>query len=556
MLVAEQGTVGLSGSVAVLDAPMDRMVLLTSPSNQRLESSFLEVGKNVSKLHVDPQRQRLFVLANGVQPRKRPGDELPSLTVIDGGGWRPDSAADPADGERIHLDPFVLARYTLDDPPSGIDVDPLGEYAVVATGGGVVENPNELLLVKLPPKDAKGPLDPDDPGISLQAKTIRSFGSQPKAISFTRRLTFPDKERRLLLVQTSQEVTLIDLEDPDMEITVRLSERSAGNPSSPAEVVYHDQQPLSGSKPGETYPVIAVRLAQESTVQLISFGPGSEEVDEQEAGVSTKKVSFVVTVNLAEVEQVPTDIDFFWTEVAGTPKLRLAAMLPQGKRAALVDPETIQTDFIDLPASYAQMTRITDETASEEVSSDTALLWGATEPSVAFWQLGRTGSDAHHSLETRSVGVVVTSVLDIPRDDSGPVAEDFGHLKILTGSDPSQFYVLDLHQRQAAPMVARASGAPTLAPDGQRAWVWGAGQTGFAGVRFSDLHATNLVLERSVHGLYDVAQATTNRKGIPDRALIAVHRDGGALGATVLDALEPDTARTRFYGALLLGGLQ
>jgi len=37
------------------------------------------------------------------------------------------------------------------------------------------------------------------------------------------------------------------------------------------------------------------------------------------------------------------------------------------------------------------------------------------------------------------------------------------------------------------------------------------------------------------------------------RTLLALHAEG-ARGATLLDALQPDTAQTRFYPGLLLGG--
>jgi len=540
-------SIGLSGSVAVRDDPLNRIVMLTSPSERRLSTTALTVGRNIVHWEAGPRRQRLYVLAAGVQPRKNPDDELPSLTVVDGGG--------------LGVDPFVVARYTLDDPPDAIQVDPEGEYAVVTVGGGVVENPNELLLVELPPADATEPLDEGE--TRLTAKTIRSFGSSPQAITFTPRMRFPDRERRLLIVRTEQEVALIDLEHPEQEVTVKLSEPLAGQVTSrPLEVAFHDNQPdeLGLPQDEDRYPLIAIRMENESTIPFLSFEPagGGAAQGAEDDPIETQGVGFEVTVNLAEVRAVPSDIDFFWTEVNNEPELRLAALLKaplEGQyRAAMVDPIANRTDFVEVGASYTQMTRVTDEAATGARTSDIALLWGGTEPSVAFWELGTTGSAAHRSIEAHPVGISVTSVTAITRDDTAPEGEDFdyGHLKILQGSGAGEFYVLDLKERETSPMVT-PDGSPiiSLSPDGQRAWVYKRSSARFASLRFEDLHPTTLQVERGVTAVHDVAQG--DEAG--ERAVFALHADGTSLGVTVLDATDPDTADTRFYGGILLGGL-
>jgi hypothetical protein len=536
-------SIGLSGSVAVRDDPLNRLVMLTSPSERELATTALAVGRNIVHWEAGPRRQRLYVLAAGVQPRLNPDDELPSLTIVDGGG--------PG------VDPFVVARYMLDDPPDAIQVDPEGEYAVVTVGGGVVENPNELLLVELPSPDATEPVD----GIQPTAKTIRSFGSSPQAITFTPRMRFPDRERRLLIVQTEQEVALIDLEDPEQEVTVKLSEPLAGQIASrPQEVVFHDNQPdeLGLPQDEDRYPLIAIRMENESTIPFLSFEPaGGGTPGAPDDPIETQGVGFEVTVNLAEVRAVPSDIDFFWTEVNNEPELRLAALLRapvEGQyRAAMVDPIANRTDFVEVGAGYTQMTRVTDEAATESRTSDIALLWGQ-EPSVAFWELGTTGSAAHRSIEAHPVGINVTSVTAITRDDTAPEGADhnFGHLKILQGSGVGEFYVLDLKERETSPMLT-PDGNPiiSLSPDGQRAWVYQARSARFASLRFEDLHPTTLQVERGVTAVHDIAQGD----GDGERAVFALHADGSSLGVTVLDATDPDTADTRFYGGILLGGL-
>jgi len=549
VLPSDIESIGLSGSVAVRDDPLNRLVMLSSPSERRLATTALPAGQSIVHWEAGPRRQRLYVLSAGVQPRRKPDDELPALTVVDGGG--------PG------VDPFVVARYTLDSPPDAIQVDPEGEYAVVTVGGGVVDNPNELLLVELPPADATRPSEVEDK--KPTAKTIRSFGSSPQAITFTPRMRFPDRERRLLIVRTEQEVALIDLENPEEEVTVKLSDPLAGQVTSrPVEVVYHDNQPDEfGLEPDEDrYPLIAIRMANESTIPFLSFEPptGTSDSTNDEDPIETKGVGFKVAVNLAEVRAVPSDIDFFWTEVNNEPQLRLAALLQapiEGQyRAAMVDPIANRTDFVEVGGHYTSMTRITDEAAIEPRTSDIALLWGA-QTTVAFWELGTTGSAGHRSIETCPVGINVSSVTSITRDDTAPKGEDydFGHLKILQGSGAREFYVLDLKERESSPMVtSQTNPIISLSPDGQRAWIHEARSSRFASLRFADLHPTTLQVERNVTAVHDIVQGDQD-DDTSERAVLVLHADGSSLGVTVLDAIEPDTADTRFYGGVLLGGL-
>lgn len=146
-------TAGLTGSVAVVDTALDRVLMLSASSDRSLHVAALGVGKNVVTTEVSRDSGSLFVLSKGVQPRRNPDDELPSLTVIDGSSQ-----------------PKVTARYTLTDPLQGIAVDPQGEWAVVYDAGGIVVNPNELIFVKL-----------SDPNFEPVSKTLRSFGGAPSA---------------------------------------------------------------------------------------------------------------------------------------------------------------------------------------------------------------------------------------------------------------------------------------------------------------------------------------------------------------------------------------
>ena len=68
-----------------------------------------------------PKKDRLFVLSQGEQPRRKKDDELPRLTVID------------------TAPPRVTSTYDLSDPFSGLSLDPEGQWAIVHQGEGLLE---------------------------------------------------------------------------------------------------------------------------------------------------------------------------------------------------------------------------------------------------------------------------------------------------------------------------------------------------------------------------------------------------------------------------------
>jgi hypothetical protein len=493
-------TLGLSGSVAVVDPSLDR-VLMISASGRKLSEKALEVGKNIVAAKTSPDKKTLFVLSSGVQPRKKPGDERPSLTVIDGG-----------------TKPRVEARFQLTDPLQGLAIDPEGEWAVVYDAGGVVVNPNELIFVNL--KDTSQPPYP---------KTIRSFGGRPERFTFTSSLSLPKGgSRRMLIVETDQDVTLIDLAHLDRdEVTVAMPKTPTGDTAQPAEVAYNDGDPKDNSDAR-----IAVRLANDSSVLLLQLGPPK----------GSAKQDYFPTPNIADVGGVPTAIDFVETDGG----LRLAALVPGLRQASLVDPATTVVEAVDLSQPYTRLTRVTQDVTNKPTTSDVALLWSDQTSGVAFWSLGKTTGTPFRSVDPYDIGIAVKQVIDVPGDS-------YAHLKILQSTSDAEFYVLDLDKRETYPMLTNQAGFElSMSPDGQRVWAFRPGSPDFARIDLSDLHPTSLTVERDVSAVYDIERLDGGR------ALLAMHESGdgmaGALGATVLDAVKPDTADSSFYGGLMLGG--
>jgi hypothetical protein len=496
--------VALNDSVAVADGSLDRVLLLSSPGPLELATAEIPVGKNVAAMKASPDGKRLLVLSRGVQPRTQTEDERPRLTVIDTEGA-----------------PRISAEHVFDDPLSGIVLDPELEWAVLyATpdDNTPVSNPNEIVLVHLQ--------NPEE--IPPQPLTIRSLGSSPRGFVFTSTLNVPNGDaRRLLVVQTEHEVTLVDLSQRDAMLA-ETQVTQAGLSHVPAQVVFHDRDVVRDPEDGEEYPVdpqLAVRLEGDSTVLLLPLAPPAADSDRP----------FRLEANLVDVGGRPSSIDFVRTDHG----LRLAALT--GNSASLVDPRTSNVTPVQLSQQYTQITRVTDDLGAGG-GADIALLWSANVNNLALWNLGASTTTASRGLSTLQIGTGVKGVRDVPGDAHPTV-------KVIEGQS-GNFYVLDLATRESSPMVT--NNVPlslSMAPDGQRIWAFLPGDPQFTSVNLGDLHPVTVSAQRAIQSVFDISNATGGRSAL------VLHQFGGTLGVTLFNALKPDGAETRFYGGLIYGGM-
>ncbi len=502
---------GLSESVVVVDDNAHRAVVLSALTDQGLGRSALPLGKGVLKAEASADGQRLFVLSRGDTTRKRESDEKPSLTVIENGAAR---------------------IFPLESPHSGLSIDPLGRWvaifaAPVVTSAPVqasfVENPNEIVLVDL-----------TAPGeTAVTPRTLRSFGGLPQRVSFTPQLLLPGGPRRLMVVETDQDVALLDLDNVRAtprrpEITVRLAGGTSAIPNRPGGFVVDDGDPTRNDDAR-----LGIRL--ENSPNVVSLTLVASALGATTEDPSQVPNDFRADVNLADVGGIPGDIVFVRTNAG----LRLAAVVPSMKRAVLVDLDTSVTTTVDLPEAYAKFALITNVVGGS--GGDTALLYGSGGArGVAFWSLGRAAGQPYRSVEVISLATPVASVLDVPP----PRPE----LKILQGTTANSFYGLNLVTRTASPLTTLAAASLVVSRDGERLWAFERGRTSLAQVSLSDLHPLPVPLDRPIDAVFDVARIGGGR------SLIALDARG-AVGATVLDAGAPDTAASRSYYGLLLEDL-
>ena len=502
---------GLDDEVVIVDDGAHRAIVLSPTVDQGLDRGSLLIGKGVIKAEASPDGRRLFILSTGDLTRKKGSDEKPSLTVIERGAAR---------------------RFPLESPHSGLAIDPLGRWVAIfaappIAGGPAqatfVENPNEIVLV-----DLTAPIE-----TAVTPRTLRSFGGFPQRVSFTQSVLLPGGPRRLMVVETDQDVALLDVDNvrakPQRpEITVRLTSGTSSLPNRPGGIVVDDGDPARNDDAR-----IGIRLENSSNVvavTLVPSVPGAKTEDPAQV-----PNDFRAEVNLADVGGIPGDIVFVRTEVG----LRLAAIVPTTKTAVLVDLDTSITTKVDLPEPYAKISLITSVVGG--TGGDTVLLYGSGgSRGVAFWSLGRATGQPYRSVEVVSLATSIGTVLDVPP----PRPE----LKILQGSGANAFYVLNLATRTASPLTTLGTASLLVSRDGQRLWAFERGRPSLAQVSLSDLHPLPLPLDRPIDAAFDVARADGGR------ALVTLDARGAG-GATVLDALAPDTASSRSYYGLLLEDL-
>jgi hypothetical protein len=511
-------TFNLGDEIALVDASAERVVLLQAGANQSLTTTSIPVGLNILNAATSPDGTKLFVVSGG--HRAQLGDdqpsEPPSITVIASGA--------------------APARYDLTnitDPLAGLAIDPAGRWVVLYPSTGAnqpfVENPNELVIL-----DVSQP-----PPVAAVPHTLMSFGGHPQRFTFTPPLALPIGSHPLLIVESDQDLSLLNLDDLSKpEITVPLTNGSDTQLLSPAGVAVYPGDANLGA-------AIGVRLANDDDVVALQFVPS---VDASGNPIGN---GFLPTVNLNNVGGIANDLAFVHTDSG----LRLAALIPSQSKATLIDPVTSLTEDVALPAPYQNLSVVTDAlgsasgcdggTTSAGAPTDVALLWNGTtvqgQAGVAFWELGQAGCQPYRSIDTVGVTDVVAQVLDVPTPNAT--------LKVLQTRGADAFYILNLANRTAAPLQTSSSNvALTISPLGDQVWSYVPDGLTVSATDFADKLPRSLLIERPVSGVYEIA-----RTGIATPAVVVLHDEGG-IGATVYDATTLEDSTRRLYAGLLLGG--
>ena len=304
-------------------------MLLNAGANQSLTTTAVPVGVNILNAATSPDGKKLFVVSGG--HRAQLGDdqpsEWPSITVIASG-------AEPAR--------YDLTNIT--DPLAGLAIDPAGRWVVLYPASGTnqpfVENPNELVILDVS--------QPPDQAVAVP-HTLMSFGGHPQRFTFTPPLALPIGSHPLLVVESDQDLSLLNLDD------LSKPRRSpCRSPTGPTRSCSRPPASPSIRATRRRAPASACASPTTTTSWRLQFVPS---VDASGNSIGN---GFLPTVNLNDVGGIANDIAFVHTDSG----LRLAALIPSKSKATLIDPVTSLTQDVALPAPYQSLSVVTDALGS------------------------------------------------------------------------------------------------------------------------------------------------------------------------------------------------
>lgn len=494
--------IGLSYGVALVDDTNHQVAVLTAtsatPPDLKRPVSFIPIGHNIVTPVASADGSTLFVLAKG-EDHPTTDAEQPSLTTI-----QIDSSLNVTSTSYPMSAPTIPAT-----PCQSLAVDPGGQYAVAYQPEGFLSNPNELVIFNL--KNT----NPELPNVVV--KNLQSFGGTPQQFTFTPQLLvdpalgLPDGQRRLLIVETQIDLSLLDLDhafdpSPRPEYTIPLTSGTTGEVITPAGVAVDSSNPTSASDAQ-----FALR-ANTQDVFTFTFGPPDP----------TNSNDFKPIFNETPVGGTPTDMAFVQDEQGN---VDLAVLVPSTSSAVLVQPSTSATSTVTLPFAYQRMSLVT-QAVTNAPGPDVALLWsGGAASGVALWTVGQP----YYSIDVPGVSGSIQTVLDVPNSS----------YKVLQPSDDSGFFVLNLASSppRVAPLITSTQATLSISPDGHRVWAFTPGGTDVGCTPLNNIfNASNVTTSATISSVYDIGSAGDGR------ALVVLDNEG-TIGATLFDALNPTMAR-------------
>jgi hypothetical protein len=489
------------GALALVDSPAERVLMLPVEGDLDISPVAIPLGKNIPTdgAAVTADGARLVILSRGDTPRRNASDQGPRLHLIEGG-----------------TSPALTEVYDLPDALSGLTLDPAGRFAIVRASDSdesFVSDPNELSVIDLSrPPSASNPA----------TLSLRSTGGSIARLDFTASLELATGNKRLLIVQSDRDVSVLDLAAPvGSQVSIKLT--GGTDRLRPAGVAVSDGEPGKNDDAR-----LAIRLETDPNVILVDLLPPDSDP-------AAKNAAFRPLPNIVGVGGTASDLAFLQTDGG----LRLGALVPSQHKLSLIEPTTGIVTDLDLGRPFSRISVVTSDTKGAASDGDTALLWSTQEPSIALLSLGQSVGKPYRSVESLPLPEAIGEVLTVPAP--------FQTRRLLTSTSGQTFYVLDLADRSITPL--QSTGARlSLSPGGQRAWAFRAGQDQLAAIDLGTGHPLNLTLDRSIASVFEI----NRRDG--GTALLAFH-EGGTGGLTILDAAAPSLLHERRHESLLLEAL-
>jgi hypothetical protein len=481
---------------------------------------------------VDTAGHRAFMLGvtgthPDATPREVPLPRAPSAIFRRNGenealilcaGQRASSSEDAEPAVLVALTSSGKTRnYTLGNPFETLIQSEDGHYAILLKSGGaarLLENPNEVAILDLTKDPAK------DKAGAIKLRTLRSFGDSPLAVVFSPNMTILGTERRLAVVLSAANVTLIDLSHLDrQETTVQLS-AAGGQPVAPTQVVFNGQN-------AEIY----VRGAGSSDVFVFTLTERPGGI--QSPGEKEPHNDFRPSIDQLGVGGRPSDMALYGSDA----NARLLVLASDTQRAALVDVATSQVTNVQLPTAATQVLLFEAASPRDDQPAERALLYEPNASSLTFLDLADLEQRGTRNLEQVSLDRPIAKLIPILQEHQVLIIHDSGGVSLV-----------DLVGRTVSPIKTPPNVKLQDALfDEQRHKLW-VGPSGQPFVGLLDLQTGDtpeVLLDSDVQALVPLFSRGK---------VVAVHQS--AIGyLTVLDAASPKRETAKSVRGFLVAGL-
>jgi hypothetical protein len=390
----------------------NRLVLIDQPGNRALlvdvTQASIDASTEIVELPHDPElafRRRganeVLIVSFGRRASARKEAEPAVLSALDGSG--------------------NLREYELGDTPfDKLEQSRDGRFAFLYKGtqsNRLLSNQNAIAIVDL---DAE-PKDDD----AVHLRTLVSFGDSPLDVVFSPVMPVLGEERRLAVVLSQANVTLLDLDHLDrQETTVQLSSGS-GQMVQPVQVSFN-------ADASELY----VRGAGSNDVFVFTLSarpPSDEEPGERPHN------DFRPFIDQLGVGGIPSDMDLY----GEGDETRLLVLSASAAQAAVVETGTSQVTTVTLPQAASRLYLFEAPSPRDDTSAERALLYQTGSNTLMFLDLRDLEERGSRNLELLHLDEGVQQLIPMPEEQ-----------RVLVIHDTAGASLVDLASRTVLPITA------------------------------------------------------------------------------------------------------
>jgi len=413
--------VGLGSSLVMVGATSKKAFLL----------DLRELGKlpEVVELPSDPAL---------VVKRNKADDEAPEEALVLCRGQRGTAEEDPQPSVLRVIEADGGARsYTLGSPFDALAQSDDGKYVLAyrtSTGDRLLENPNEIAIVDLDAAE-----DDDD---AVHTRTLRSFGDAPSKIVFSPEMSILNEQRRLAVVLSTRNVTLIDLAHLDREeTTVQLSQQ-IGSAVSPTQVLFSTVDPVLYVRGTTADDLFAFDLTER---------PGG--IEDEDGGLHN---DFRPTINQLGVGARPSDMALYGTG----DDARLITVTDGGGFLVVVSTGTGQSTSVQLDVSAQGLLVFDAPSPRDDTVQPRALLYQLGTTTVTFADLADIEERGTRNLDTLTLDQSIERLIPMLSETAVLAMHDEG------------VSLIDLASRTVSPISSNVGLSDAMFDQaGRRFWV-------------------------------------------------------------------------------------